>query len=182
MVGKNAQCAFLLMVNWLGQCPSAVLQAGVSQHPAPQDLDSHHSSLIRGGGGSRVPGNMGSVGLAKELWPSLPTKAGRWGLFFHPLLHSFGMEDGLGLFLHDGLAHPKCAMGAHHWSSPLKKGSWSCTAHRLCFTHCKVPLGFFQMWHIPPINVFIWQAPGSVFECYSSLWVWDGWPVQNDFL
>lgn len=40
---------------------------------------------------------MGTVGLAKVLLPSLPGEAGRWGLYFHTLLHSFGMKDGLGL-------------------------------------------------------------------------------------
>lgn len=56
-----------------------MLQAGVSQHPAPLGL-----RLTPQPPGSEVvvaAGSMGAVGLAKELSPSLPGKAGRWGLF-----------------------------------------------------------------------------------------------------
>lgn len=167
MVGKYAQYAFLLMVDWLGQCPSAVLQAGESQHPAPLALGlttAPWSGVLLAAGS---PGNRGTVGSKSShhyqekqalLLPSSPF---------------FGVKDGLGLVSAWWPCPSKMCHRKNCWSSPQKKGSWSHTAHRL---------GYFQMWCIPPINVFIWQAPGSMFECCSSLWVWDGWAVQNDFL
>lgn len=178
MMGKYAQCAFLFMVNWLGQCPSAV-----SQHPESPGACTHTTapwSEVVVAAGS--PGNMGTLGLAKALPPSLPGKAGRWGLCFCPLLRSFGMKDGLGLASAWWLCPSKMYHGNSCCSSLLKKGSQPRTGHRLHFIHCVVPLGCFQMWYIPPVNVFNWQAPGSLFECCLSLWVWDGWAVQNDFL
>lgn len=107
-MGKYAHCAFLFMVNWLGQCPSAV-----SQHPASPGTWTHSTAPDqRWWWQWGIPGNMGTS---------------------------------------------------------LKKSSQSCTGHRLCFIHCMVPLGCFQMWYIPPVNVFNWQAPGSLFEYCLSL-------------
>lgn len=113
MVGKYAQCAVLLMVNRLGQCLSAVLQAGVAQHPASPGTwaDSHHSSMIRDGGGNREPRERGHCGLGLRAVTITSRKSGRRGLFFYPLPILLSWKMVWGLFLHDGLARPKCAVG-----------------------------------------------------------------------
>lgn len=102
MVGKYAQCVFLLMLNWLGECPSASC--------IPWDLHSHHRSMIRGGGDSREPREHGHC----ELGQSAVTITSRRSRQVRALLpHSspfFWHERWFGA-LHDGFAHPKCAMG-----------------------------------------------------------------------
>lgn len=153
MVRKYAQCAFLLMVDWLGQCPSAVLQAGESQHPAPPGTWAHTTAPYQ-----RCCWQQGAQGTW-ALWACPKGSHHHFQEKQALLLPSspfFLLKDGLGLVSARWPCPSKMCHG-NNWSSTQKNGSWSHTAHRLCFIHCMVPLGCFQMWCIPPINVFIWH-------------------------
>lgn len=152
MVGKYAQCAVLLMVNRLGQCLSAVLQAGVAQHPASPGTwaDSHHSSMIRDGDGNREPRERGHCGLGLRAVTITSRKSGRRGLFFYPLPILLSWKMVWGLFLHDGLAHPKCAVGTAvvrlHWK---KVADHVLPTGWLCYSLCAATGMFLNVAYSP---------------------------------